>query len=83
MNITLYATIAGILTSIRLIPQVIKSLKTKSTHDLSLYFVVICLFQAIFLILYGASKPDNAILYMNILPLICSAILLYLKYKYR
>jgi len=83
MDITIYATIAGILTSIRLIPQVIKSLKTKSTHDLSLYFVVICLFQAIFLILYGANKPDNAILVMNILPLICSAILLALKYKYR
>ena len=53
MNIELYATIAGILTSIRLIPQVIKSLRLKSTHDLSLYFVVMCFFQAIFLILYG------------------------------
>jgi MtN3 and saliva related transmembrane protein len=83
MNVELYAIIAGILTSIRLIPQVVKSLKTKSTHDLSLYFIVICFFQAIFLMLYGMSKPDDAILYMNILPLICSATLLYLKYKYR
>jgi MtN3 and saliva related transmembrane protein len=83
MYVELYAIIAGILTSIRLIPQVVKSLKTKSTHDLSLYFIVMCFFQAIFLILYGISKPDDAILYMNILPLLCSGLLIYLKYKYR
>lgn len=83
MHVELYAIIAGILTSIRLIPQVIKGVKTKSVHDLSLYFVIICTFQAIFLILYGVAKPDNAILYMNILPLVCSTTLLYLKYKYR
>jgi MtN3 and saliva related transmembrane protein len=83
MRVELLATIAGILTSIRLIPQVIKSFRTKSTRDLSLYFIVMCFFQAIFLILYGASKPDYAILGMNIMPLICSSILGILKYKYR
>lgn len=83
MEAEIYSLIAGILTSIRLIPQLIKSVRTKSTTDLSLYFLIILFFQAVFLMLYGLSKPDMAILYMNILPLLCSIILLYLKYKFR
>lgn len=78
-----YAIIAGVLTSIRLIPQLAKSFKTQSTKDLSLYFLVILFFQSAFLILYGISKPDSAIIYMNIIPLICASMLLYLKRKFR
>ncbi|MFA6410194.1 MAG: SemiSWEET family transporter [Candidatus Buchananbacteria bacterium] len=83
MLATIFGVIAGILTSIRLIPQTYRSLKTKKTHDLSLYFVIILLFQAIFLILYGFEKPDRLIVFMNILPLVCSGVLLYLKIKYK
>lgn len=78
-----FGTAAGILTSIRLIPQVYKSLRTKHTRDLSTAFVIIILFQALFLILYGITKPDILILYGNIIPLLCSIILVYLKYKYK
>lgn len=77
-----FGTIAGILTSIRLIPQVYKSLKTRHTRDLSTSFLVIILFQAAFLIMYGLTKPDLLILYGNIIPFISSIILLYLKFKY-
>ena len=80
---TIFGGIAGILTSIRLIPQVYRSLKIKETRDISLWFLIILFFQALFLILYGITKPDILIAYMNIAPLICSVILLYLKRKYR
>ena len=83
MLATLFGTIAGVLTSIRLIPQTYRSLKTKETHDLSLYFVIILVFQALFLILYGLTKPDAMIIWMNALPLILSIILIYLKLKYK
>lgn len=74
---------AGVLGSIRLIPQVFKSLRTKHTRDLSVVFIIIVLFQSLFLVLYGIAKPDVFILYGNFVPLICSVILLYLKWKYR
>lgn len=74
---------AGVLGSIRLIPQVYKSLRTKHTRDLSVVFIIIVLFQSLFLVLYGIAKPDVFILYGNFVPLICSVILLYLKWKYK
>jgi MtN3 and saliva related transmembrane protein len=79
----IFGVIAGILTSIRLIPQVYRSIKIKETRDISSWFLIILLFQALFLILYGITKPDNLIVYMNILPLMCSIVLIYLKLKYK
>lgn len=79
---TIFGIIAGILTSVRLMPQVHRSLKIKETQDISFWFLIILLFQSIFLILYGLVKPDSFIAYMNIPPLICSVILIRLKLKY-
>lgn len=79
---TIFGVIAGILTSIRLLPQAYKSFKIKETKDLSTWFLIILLFQALFLILYGITKPDKLIVYMNFIPLICSIILLVLKLRY-
>ena len=79
---TYLGIIAGILTSIRLLPQVYRSLRIKETRDISVWFLIILFFQALFLIFYGISKPDNLIVYMNILPLLCSIILLILKVHY-
>lgn len=83
MLATIFGAIAGILTSIRLIPQIYKSLNTRKTRDLSFAFLIIVFFQALFLILYGIFKPEKFIFYMNILPFICSIILIYLKLKYK
>lgn len=80
---TFFGVIAGVLTSIRLIPQVYRSFKMKETRDLSLWFLIILLFQALFLIAYGLTKPDSLIIYMNLLPFICSIILIRLKFKYK
>jgi len=81
--LTIFGILGGILTSIRLIPQVLKTIKIKETRDLSWWFLLILFFQAILLILYGLTKPDNFITYMNVIPLICSIILLGYKFKYR
>lgn len=79
----IFGMIAGILTSIRLIPQLIKTIKIKETRDLSLWFLIIIFFQAVFLIFYGFSAPDNYVLYMNILPLFCAIALLFYKSRYK
>jgi MtN3 and saliva related transmembrane protein len=79
---TYIGIIAGALTSIRFVPQVYRSLRIKETRDISLWFLIIVFFQSVFLIFYGISKPDNLIVYMNVLPLLCSIILLFLKVHY-
>jgi uncharacterized protein with PQ loop repeat len=83
MNADFFGGIAGVLTTIRLLPQVYTSWKTKETRCLSLSFLVILFLQALFLIFYGLAKPDKLIVYMNIAPFACSVILLGLKIKYK
>ena len=73
---------AGVLNTIRLIPQVYKSWTTKETADLSGYFLLILFLQSVCLISYGWLKPDYYIVYMNMSPLLCSLILAKLKVKY-
>lgn len=73
---------AGVLNTIRLVPQVYKSWKTKETADLSGYFLLILFLQSVCLISYGWLKPDYYIVYMNVSPLLCSLILAKLKVKY-
>lgn len=77
-----FGIVGGVLNTIRLFPQVIKSWKTKKTQDLSGYFVAILFLQSVFLIAYGFTKPDEIILYTNIAPLLCSIILARLKISY-
>ena len=79
---TLFGVLASVFTSIRFIPQVYRSLTTRKTRDLSLIFLLFVSAQSIFLILYGIAKPDSFVLYMNIFPLLCTLLLIYLKSKY-
>lgn len=79
---TLFGVAAGVVTSIRLFPQVYKTMKVKKADDLSLWFLILLFSQALLLIGYGLTKPDVFILSMNMVPLICSCLLLELKYKY-
>jgi MtN3 and saliva related transmembrane protein len=77
-----FGIVGGVLNTVRLFPQVIKSWKTKKTQDLSGYFILILFLQSVFLIAYGLTKPDEIIMYTNIVPLICALILARLKALY-
>jgi MtN3 and saliva related transmembrane protein len=79
----LFGVLAGGFSSVRFIPQVYRSYKTKHTKDLSLAFLCIVTAQSVFLILYGVARPDNYVLLMNVFPLICAAFLILLKLKYK
>ncbi len=80
---TVFGVIASVLTSVRFIPQVYKSLATRKTRDLPLTFLYFVSAQSLFLIFYGMAKPDAFVLHMNIFPLICAMLLVFLKFKYR
>lgn len=79
---SIFGVIAGIFTSVRFFPQAYRSFTTKKTRDLSLMFLYFVSAQSLFLILYGITKPEYYVLYMNILPLISALFLIYLKFKY-
>jgi len=82
MNIELIGFIAGIITTSAQIPQIIKSLKTKSTYDVSLLLYVI-LFTAISLwVLYGYLVDNQTVFIMNLLLLSSVSVMILLKLKY-
>lgn len=81
VSVSLFGALAGILTSIRFLPQVYLSWTTRDTRSISLLFLIITFSQAYFLILYGTTKPDYLIAVMNILPFLCTGILTYWKLR--
>ena len=79
---TFIGACAATLTMFSFVPQIVKSLKTKSVKDVS----PITLFQlslGVFLwFIYGLYRKDPVIIIANIVTLITLAILIFLYFKY-
>jgi len=77
------ALIVPIITSIQLLPQLIKTYKTKSVGDLSLYTILLILFSNILWLSHGYYIFDYSLIVSGILSIIINTILLvlYLQYK--
>ncbi|MEB3282554.1 MAG: SemiSWEET transporter [Lyngbya sp.] len=80
---TAIGLLAGSLTTIAFLPQVIKTWKTKSTRDVSLeMFAIFC--TGVFLwIIYGALIGDLPVVAANIVTLSLASTILFFKLKYR
>jgi MtN3 and saliva related transmembrane protein len=74
--------IAGILVFISLLPQTIKSLKTKSTKDLSLWRYIIYIMGLTLWIIYGISIKSGPVITLNCLSFILASVILSLKIRY-
>jgi len=75
--------LAGLLTTIAFLPQVIKTWQTKSAKDLSLgMFSIICCGMTLWLI-YGILVSDFPIIIANATGFILCLTLLYFKIKYK
>ncbi len=75
--------LAGILTTIAFLPQVIKTYQSKSAKNLSLsMFSIFCTGVLLWLV-YGILKQDWAIVATNTFTLILSGILLYFKFTFK
>lgn len=81
--ITLLGLLAGTLTTISFMPQVIKTWKTKSTADISLgMFITFC--SGVFLwIVYGTLVQDLPLIVTNLATLVLASIILSMKIKYK
>jgi MtN3 and saliva related transmembrane protein len=81
--ITILGLVAAALTSAAGLPQVIKSIKEKSTKGLSLFMILQLLAGISLWTVYGFIKGDAAILFAQGIAYIFYTILLVLKIKYK
>lgn len=80
--INLLGYFAGILVVVSLLPQTIKSWKTKSTKDISLWRYIIYVMGLILWITYAIIIKNGPVAVMNSVGLILAISILYLKIKY-
>ncbi len=80
--IEMLGLIAGICTSSSLLPQLIKTVKTKEAQDVSLMMFVVLLVGNGLWIYYGFDRSDLPIILTNILSLGLNIAMLVFKYKY-
>lgn len=82
-GIQVLGLVAGTITSITFLPQVIKIWKTRSAKDLSLMMLLLLMLGVILWLIYGLIVMDAAIIYTNSMVLAMSLILLYFKLRYK
>ena len=75
---------AGFITTLTFLPQVIKTWKKKSAHDISLLMFVIAAINEVMWIAYGALlQPVNwVIILTNSIVLVLSLTMIFLKLRY-
>lgn len=82
MNSTTIGLVAGTLTSIAAIPQVIKTLKTRHVRDISIWQPLLLAFGVALWMMYGILINDFPLIVANITPLICNVVLTGMKIRY-
>ncbi|WP_454784507.1 SemiSWEET family sugar transporter [Legionella sp. WA2024007413] len=83
MSIVMLSGMIAFITSfIGLLPQIIKSLKTRSTQDLSMIMLINYLICSVAWIIYGSSTDSFFVTSSNVVGLIVSLLLILLKRHY-
>lgn len=82
MTPTTVGLVAGTLTSIAAIPQVIKTLKTRHARDISIWQPLLLAFGVALWMVYGILINDLPLILANIIPLLCNVVLTGMKIKY-
>lgn len=82
MTATTIGLIAGTLTSVAAIPQVIKTLRTRHVRDISIWQPLLLAFGVALWMVYGILINDLPLIVANITPLICNVILTGMKILY-
>ena len=82
MNPTTIGLIAGTLTSLAAIPQVIKTLKSGHVRDISIWQPLLLTIGVALWMIYGILISDLPLIIANITPLVCNALLTGMKIYY-
>ncbi|GAM11502.1 putative protein [Geobacter sp. OR-1] len=82
MDVTVIGGTAGFLTSMAVIPQMIKTWKTRHARDLSLWQQIIIIAGLSLWLIYGVMLGDLPLILSNSFTLVCYALLLVMKIIY-
>ena len=83
MSIIMVSGIIAFITSfIGLLPQIVKSCKTRSTQDLSMMMLINYLICSLAWIIYGSSTDSFFVISSNVVGLVVSLLLILLKRHY-
>ena len=80
---TIIGTIAGILTSVSMIPQLIKVLKEKDVENLSWGMIAVLLTGVSLWVVYGIMKDELPIILSNGFSVLVNTTLLIYYFKYK
>ncbi len=75
--------VAGTITSITFLPQVIRIWKTRSAKDLSMLMLTLLIIGTSLWFSYGLMMKDTAIIYTNSMVLAMSLVMMFFKLKYK
>ena len=82
-SLVILGLLAGVLTTISFLPQVLRIWKLKETRDISLWmYIILCTGIALWLV-YGLYKNDLPIIIANGISLILTSSIVVLKLKYK
>jgi MtN3 and saliva related transmembrane protein len=81
--IEILGLVAGTITSVTFLPQVIKIWQTKSAKDLSLMMLLLLMLGVVLWLIYGLVVMSTAIIYTNSMVLAMSLIMLYFKLRFK
>lgn len=80
---TLLGFIGGALTTISFLPQVIKTWRTRSTSDVSLWMFLLLCIGIIIWIIYGFLINSLPVIFANLISFILTSIILVFKIRYK
>ena len=73
---------AGLLTSVSMLPQLIKTLKEKKAGDVSFFMLIVLIAGVSLWIYYGVLKDDKPIIITNCISVLLNVSVAVLKLKY-
>lgn len=79
---TLIGLVAGTLTSIAALPQLVKTIQSRQARDISIWQPLLISLGVALWLLYGILIWDIPLILANIIPLICNIALTILKLRY-
>ncbi len=82
-HIEIIGIIAGILTAISMLPQLLKTFKEKKVEDISLIMLITLMSGIGIWIFYGVLRKDMPIVYTNSFSFLLNTTLVFLRMKYK
>jgi MtN3 and saliva related transmembrane protein len=80
-SVTMLGLLAGALTTVAFVPQVVRTWRTRSTHDISLWMFSILVAGIIAWLVYGAIIQDVPLILANAVTLLLAGTILYFKIR--